>query len=311
MKYISYAMVFSLICNISIENLQANHKDKSDIIHKEIIFDVKNRLLNAKVNSSKITLKVDIDFIDGRILNKSTAKLLGLKRSLIGGGVRIGNIVLNADSSKRPFSILDMPETKSRLHWFDRDIAADADGLISATSLPFENIVFQLRGPESHDEKADIPLKKPGSWGFAGGYGILMVDDNEVRLGFALERPETIISADLGALLMQSNGGSFEGDIVFKDIRYGVTIPMRLAHFTKPIHIGSLAVTSAYIYSAEPERKGLDDGSLAPTPDEIVVTGKKRRSHLVYNISVGSNDLSRCASLTFKKAIGAIEMNCH
>jgi hypothetical protein len=269
-----------------------------------------DRIVKVTINSRLLQLKVGADFIDGYIINNSVAREMALKPSLIGGGSIIGSTTIYADSRKVPFSIWGGPQVKTRVHWFDRDITTDTDGMISANRIPYARVIFQNRPVESNDKTESLQMAKPGNWGFSGGYGVMLLDNTELRVGLSYDRSNTIVSAAVGGMLAGSHGGRFDGQVITSPVRYGVSRPMRLMQLSKPLRIASLSLNAVYVRLSEPGDGALPQDNEPKDSDEIIVTANKKGKKPQFNISIGTDDLTKCASVIFENMAKRITFNC-
>lgn len=259
----------------------------------------------VKIRGRAMIMQLDPDIGARRLLNQSAAHQLGFKGSAIQGGYRIGPIELVANSQAAQ-GVIGIPGTY-RFHWFDRDVAREAAGLISPALLPYDQVVVRLRADTLNGEIRSLRFRGPGTYGFSGGEAIIVVKGEDVAVGISTSRSETIASARVGALLLEQYGGRFEGASQDVEIRYGVQRPVRRLVLERPlafagVSIGSLLVRVNELGDASNRRDDAD-------PEEVVVFGRStRKSKLV--LSLGRDALAACDSITFNNKHKRLDLRC-
>lgn len=306
-KFIIFILSILFIKILLVSSVEAKEKYEEK---KEIIVTPSDRTFFAKIKNRKIILKIDADFIDGMIINNSLAKKLDIQPSLIGGGVVIGQDILDAPSRALPVSLFGRAAKKTRVHWFDRDIAATADGMISVNRIPYTHVTFKNRSAEVSDHSASLPMARRGTWGFAGGYGKMSLNGAELRVGLSYDRPTTIVSSAVGELLLKFYGGRFIGTTDTLHIRYLVNKPMRVMRLSTPLRVASLTVDSVYVQLSETTDRVTANETELKDEDEIVVTANKNIKRGPMTISLGTDDLNKCASVTFENITERITFVC-
>lgn len=267
-------------------------------------------IITAMVNGHALRLRVDADTGGSRILNASTAQALSLRGSGIQGLVRVGTTELIARSRSVATTVADEPTARIRWHWFERDIAADADGRISPVTLPYARVVFRHRESNNRDVTETLPLEGERTYGMGGGEGQLTVADNPIAIGMAFDRPETIVSASVGALLATTHGGHLIGETLMRPVRYGVERPLRLMRLDTPLRIASLTVNAVYVRMAEPGVSELLQADMPIDPMEILVTGERQRRRPKLVISLGAADLAQCPVIMFDNQAHLLSLTC-
>ena len=270
--------------------------------------------IDATIAGRSVRLKIDGDTGARRVVNASIAQALSLRGSGMQGAVRFGPTEMIARSRSVATSIGGLAPERLRWHWFERDVATGADGLISPAVMPYATVLFRLRPSDAGDVTQSLPFRGAAAFGFSGGEAHWAVGDQTFAVGAAFDRPETIVSASAGALLARTNGGQFEGEASVRAVRYGIERPVRLMRFSTPVRVASLTITAVYVRLAEAGASGLpqdDERDERPIDDnEIVVNGERSGKQPRLIISIGSNDLAQCATIAYENRASRLTLSC-
>jgi hypothetical protein len=266
----------------------------------------KSRAIQSSISGQRVTLRVDADFTDGVILNKSVAAQLRLKKSLIMGGLRIGPVELDAPSDSARVAFMGGAPAKKRIHWFLKDVFSGTHGVVSPGQLPYTRVIMKDEGTGS--ALASLPVRKPGKWGFSGGFAELAVSADTVGIGLAFDRESTIISADAWELFRIQNSGRVIGKPIEKVVRYGIQRPLVEVSFDKPINVGGIMIRRAFVRNSGPIASA---ESPSEDSEEIIVTARKKNAKKRLNISIGSDALSICETIIFDNSASKLLLSCH
>jgi hypothetical protein len=109
--------------------------------------------------------------------------------------------------------------------------------------------------------------------------------------------------------LASAHDGRIGGDTQSLEIAFGIARPVRTLRLGRPLAIGPLALSTLGVRTA-------DFGNAAAIreeggdPDEIVVTGRRRRDTGRDGIAIGADALARCSSIVFDKRARQIRLTC-
>jgi hypothetical protein len=259
--------------------------------------------INVSINGQPFKMMVDPDIGSSRVLNADAATKLGLKGSMVGGRHMVGPVKLTANSNVLNYDFGGAKD-KNRTFWFsDRAGTTKADGLISASALPYKTVRFKLRAAVDGEKLYSLPLSD------GGNNARLMVNEVEIAVGFNLDRDASVATASTGLLLSDAQGGGFSGPAVATMIRFGVERPTRPMRLQQSLDVGGLPLDSLLVRVSDfGDASGIKDAD-APDVDEIVVTGASKRKPR-HQMELGRDFLSRCSTLTFDYRVKQVQMSC-
>jgi len=200
---------------------------------------------------------------------------------------------------------------RRRVGWTRRPYLTVADGVIGPGGLPQRVIRFVLRPALPGERTVTLPLVDEGGLlgGWGGTYALIEVGGAPMRIRFDPHHPRTLATAGAGVRLAAAYDGRIGGEIESLEIAFGIRRPVRTLRLARPLAIGPLAIATLGVRTA-------DFGSTASIreeggdPDEIVVTGGRRRNVRRDRISLGADSLARCSSILFDKAARQIRLTC-
>ncbi|MGB7374115.1 hypothetical protein [Pontixanthobacter sp.] len=263
------------------------------------------REVEVTVDGQPVKFLVDPGFGAMRLLNNSAAQQIGLRPSAIAGGYEIGPVMLTSRSSTAQLDSENYTGP-ARFHWFGQDVTTRADGLISPVVLPYGTIRFELGPSQIGEEIRSLPLEGSGIYGVSGGYGKLLVRDDIIRVAIDLNVEDAVASADVGALLRETNGGRFVGVSEEREIRYGVVRPVLRLVLDNPLIVAGLRVEWVFV---EVERAGMlaqEDSD----PETIIVTARTNRNDRDYRLTLGQAQLRSCTFFEFNNQASLLSFNC-
>jgi hypothetical protein len=195
--------------------------------------------------------------------------------------------------------------------WFDAPMAEGADMVVGPQGLPFNQVRFQLRPPRPGERRIRLPIVQEDLISTVVRFRI---GRQEVRLGFAPERPTSLATAAAGALLAETNGGVLGDTGERIRLALGVERPVRPMRLARPLSIEGLPIDSLLVrtrdFGGETRLPGLEVPDGMAAPDEVVVRARGAPSPAVYYIILGADALAPCSSIMFDNYRRRVELSC-
>ncbi len=239
------------------------------------------------------------------ILNPQAAQRLGLKAGWIGVGVMIGPVMVNGSSAVGRYAVAGQP-IKHRIAWFDRPIAADADGALGPAAVPQAIVTFQLRAAVTGERTYVLPLTDLGYRGLGTN---VSAGDQTIFVQWDLTHAATSGTAAAGADLAASHGAQFTGPTWQELIRLEVRRPVRLLALTTPLAVGPIRIARVVTRVSDfGDTSGIADADADQS--EIVVTAKGQKSRAIHSLRIGRDSMTDCSSITFDKPRAQIILSC-
>lgn len=263
-------------------------------------------VIAAAVNGRPVRLRVDPAAPGYIVLNPAAVQRIGLTASMMRSRTSIGPVVLRGHSKAAQVSVAGAT-FDNRIVWMDRDIVADADGLVSPAVLPYDHVTFALRAAGDGEQAHVLSLQ------YARGSGlvhVLRLGGQDVDVGVSLQRDATMATAAAGALMSAELGGSWAGAAESRPIAFGVMRPVRPLLLGRPLGIGGFQLGRLLVRTSD-NPGGL--GALpqeSDDPDEIVVTANSRRQRPRYQLTIGEDTLARCSGIAWDKAARSLTLTC-
>jgi hypothetical protein len=241
------------------------------------------------------------------VFNPDFAQRAGFRAGWIGIQARVGPVRVNGFTAVIRLDLGD-GEFKRRVGWFSAPYVSGADGAVGPGGLPADRVRFVI-GPAMPGERSvSLPL---ADFGRAGMGVTLMAGGERISVWFNLDRPRSFATASAGASIALSNGGRFDADPERMPIHLGVVRPVRHMALAAPFAVGPLSLTGVMVRTGDfgsaasiPEGEA-DEGD----PDEIVVTGQKKRKG-EQRLLIGRDALDRCSSILFDKRARLVTLSC-
>jgi hypothetical protein len=267
-----------------------------------------NYIIDAQINGHPVRLKVDFDAYAWVMINPAVAARVGLDGSMIKFNFKIGTDKIHVDSS---LTRLDVPGRSKarRIFWFDRDVADDADGIISPVTLADDIVTLQFRPTAPAERTIEFPVTEDV---FRGLFHPMPIGKRELSVKFAPFSPRNIATAAAGAQIAELFDGHWAGVPEPVLIRLGIKRPGRPMALRRPLPIADLSIKDFLVRTADyrgnfqlppDEQKEADE-------DEIVVTGKTSKGHARLWLTLGQETLGRCSSLSHDKIRKLIVLHC-
>jgi len=204
-------------------------------------------------------------------------------------------------------------EERKRIGWTERPFVPGIDGSVGPGGLKDDVVRFVLRTADADDRDYTLPMVDGGGLlgGAAGLFGQVTVDGAPVRIRFDLRRRENLTSAGLAGTLARLHDGRLSDDRRLQPIVFGVERPVRTLTLAHPLVIGPLSITTIAARTTDfGNAEGIAKEGEAADPDEVVVTAKGKRDRRGDRLTIGSDALAGCSSITFDKPAKLIRLRC-
>jgi hypothetical protein len=217
------------------------------------------------------------------------------------GRSAIGRIAVGAEARPR----------KRRIGWTGRPYAGGADGVIGPGGLPEPVIRFVLRPPLPGERTVTLPLEDEGGlfgdWG--SSYALVEVGGAPMRIRFNPHEPRTLATAGAAVRIANAYAGTVSGETAAVQIAFGISRPVRTMRLGTPLPLGPFAISELGVRTADfGNASGIrEEGG---DPDEVIVTGDRRRGRNRDRLSIGADLLSRCSALVFDKSRREVRLTC-
>ena len=266
--------------------------------------------VSATINGAPMRLRIDPGAVAMPLLSTPAAQRAALKPGMIGIGYAVGPIHVRGRTAVAAIG-LDGTTFKRRIGWTDAPYSADVDGVIGPGGVPEPVVRFALRPRAADDQAIVLPMADPHGLGASWGDSLAttQVGDIAIELRFDPRQPVTLAPAGLGARIAGVLGGIWEGEVVQREIVFGIKRPVRTMRLAKPLAIGTLTLTALGVRTGDFGNAGSIPEKDAD-PDEIVVTAKTRAGRRSNRLTIGNDLLSRCSELVFDKTARQIRLSC-
>jgi hypothetical protein len=203
------------------------------------------------------------------------------------------------------------PPLKRRVGWTERPFFEGADATLGPGALRQPVIRFVLRPSLPGERTVALPLVDEGGMlgGWGGLYAMIQVGGQPLRVRFNPYHPHTLATAGAGVRIAASHDGRIGGETRSLPIAYGIRRPVRALQLERPLQVGPLSITALDVRTADFGNAGTirEQGG---DPDEIVVTGRRKRNISRDRLWLGADQLQRCSSIVFDKKARRIRLTC-
>jgi hypothetical protein len=191
---------------------------------------------------------------------------------------------------------------KRRIGWTGRTYLQGADGVIGPGGVPEPVVRFVLRPSLPGERTVTLPLEDEGGLfgGWGGSYALIDLDGQPLRIRFNPHEPRTLATAGAAVRIANAQDGIVSGEPSPMHIAFGISRPVRTMRLGRPLAVGPLTITELGIRTGDFGNTSTirEEGG---DPDEIVVTGDRRRSSRWDRLALGADQLRNCSSITFDK----------
>jgi hypothetical protein len=200
---------------------------------------------------------------------------------------------------------------KRRVGWAARDYVTGADGVIGPGGLPEDVVRFVLRPARPGERTVALPLEDEGGLfgGWGGSYALVDLGGEPIRVRFNPNEPRTLATAGAAVRIANAHEGRVSGETAPAHIAFGISRPVRNMRLGTPFMVGQLAISELGVRTADFGNASViqEEGG---DPDEVVVTGDRRRNRGRDRLSIGADQLRHCSSITFDKRRREVRLTC-
>lgn len=200
---------------------------------------------------------------------------------------------------------------KRRIGWTVRTYAPGADGVIGPGGLPEPVVRFVLRPALPGERVMSFPLEDEGGLfgGWGGSYALIDLDGEPLRIRFNPNEPRTLATAGAAIRIANRHDGRVSGETAPAHIAFGISRPVRTLRLGTPLLIGPLAISDLGVRTADFGNASAirEEGG---DPDEVVVTGDRRRHRNRDRLALGADQLRHCSSIVFDRRRREVRLTC-
>lgn len=266
-----------------------------------------DRTLQVTAGGLPARMRIDPGAPTAPIFNPDFATRAGFKPLWIGIQARVGPVKVPGYTAVIRLDLGD-GEFKRRIAWFDAPYVEGADASVGPGLLAAERVRFAIGAVQPGERSVSLPLEDFGRLGM-GVY--LMAGGERITVSFNLDRPFSFATAAGGASIAAAFGGRFDMEPERMPIHLGVVRPVRHMALAQPLVVGPLNVTGLMVRTGDfGSSASIPEGEAEEAdPDEILVTGKKKRKG-EQRLLIGRDYLDRCSSILFDRKAKLLTLSC-
>ncbi|MGL4543775.1 MAG: hypothetical protein ACRCUI_14825, partial [Polymorphobacter sp.] len=130
-----------------------------------------------------------------------------------------------------------------------------------------------------------------------------------VDVTFSLMTPQSVATAAAAAWLAESNGGKLVGPVRQALIMHGVSRPVRMLAFDRPVAVGPLRLPAVDARIFDWSGKSKIPAEAIPD-EELVVPGRVNAQKSWAKLAIGRDHLDNCADITWRRIPFEIVLTC-
>lgn len=257
--------------------------------------------VQVTVNGQKSRMLLLADGSSIPVFNQGAAQRFGFKAAWISFAARIANVKIKGWTAVVRYAVNGQPYRR-RAIWFEREIAPGFAGMLGPGAVPQDVVTVQIRPPVVNERQFVLPLVESRVLGVGAVAGDIFIQFDPLRR-------QTIGTASAGALLARGQGGALTGPVRQAPLRFGIERPVRTLALDRPFRVGPVDLKALAIRVSESGAASkIPDADI--DPDEIVVTGKKKKERDYLTVHIGADALGGCSSITFDKLRKRVILSC-
>jgi hypothetical protein len=274
-----------------------------------------DRIIQGTINGQPVRYEFTGSLPTYSIIDPQVAKRLGLKAQFLpvfGRSVNTGKLNLGK-TAKVNYSVGTQSGYRS-ITWYSRPDSQSGDISLSLSSIEEPVVTYMLRPQQNSERLFAMPLKY-----FSENIPGTTVQDskNKIFIIFDFRQESNVANASMAINLVAENGGGFITDQgrILTTIR--TERPARTLKLGRPLLVGPLQLSLIDVLTnARGNAKPIPNANVKIAPareDEIVVVANrkvKRGNEDAQFLSIGTQALSACSSITFDRKLKEIRMSC-
>ncbi|MFZ4689334.1 MAG: hypothetical protein ACOYLS_08855 [Polymorphobacter sp.] len=269
----------------------------------------------VRVKNADLNIRLALSFDGALILNLAPAQRAGLKPFPLIGKRTFKNALLPGGEATFRGNLYGitprgLAKTTVPAIWVDKVIADDADGVLAATALKADRIIFNL-GPQAPGAKIyTIPRKDKGAALMEARVG-----DESIDVALELNSPDTVMNARAAAALAGAGLIKRAGEVGFWRPFPGIALPFERLTPVAGARLLGLPLGRAGVRITEAQAKALDARAKAGTStadddaDAITVTATRKKGRDPW-ILIGRDMLDKCSKIEFDRPGKAWHLTC-
>jgi hypothetical protein len=220
----------------------------------------------------------------------------------------IGPVRLKGRGATRPVMFGGAVE-RLAMHWYERPIDAEADGVISPALLPYDRVRLRFAPPAaaarqtvfrvqlSEHDGLHVPIRVGGAYSIAG------------RL--SLTAPQTVATGAAAALIAETHGGTLSPDGTRVGTGFGIRRPARWLQLSRPVRAGGIEIRQLLMRTGDFLGEHTLPPSRSASPDqEILVMAAGERQEALYRMTLGADVLGQCWEAEYRRATRELITRC-
>ena len=282
----------------------------------ETVFDSQSKyIVQVEARGRPLRLKVDPGAPFFILVNDTVAKdlrFVGTKAATLA----VGPMRLKGNTRNEKFTIGGVTAAKPVM-WVKGQRISDADGIINPANLPGDRITLRLQAATPGEQVIELPMRFDRQRGL---YHEFDYGGQLILTRFTLAETLTTTTGATASVIAKRRSGLWEGGLFTYPVRFGVTRPVRKMVLGQTLSVKGFPVKEFAVRIMDDRGSYLLPDKEMPNEevdeieedDGIVVTGKGKRSYGAphFWMMIGSDDLSRCSSISYDNKAKRMILSC-
>jgi hypothetical protein len=269
-----------------------------------------NYIVEAQARGRPLRLKVDPGAPFYVLLNDRVAKELHLV-STKSATLAVGPMRLKANTRNEKLTIKGVTAAKPVM-WVKGEAIPDADGIINPANLPGNDVTLRLREPRPNEQVIELAMRFDRQRGlyYEFDYGGQLI-----LTRFTLDDRLTTTTGAAASVIAKRRNGLWDGGPFVHEVRFGIPRPVRRMVLGETLSVKGFPVNAFAVRMHDDRGSYVLPDKQAPMEEDedgIVITGKGNRSYGAphFWMMVGSDDLSRCSSVSYATKAKRLTLRC-
>ena len=272
--------------------------------------------LPVVVKDTQMRARLALGFDKALLLNLAPAQKAGLKIFPLIGKMKFKNPLFPGGEALFRFNMVKLAPQgfeagKIPTVWIDKNIANDADGILSALALSGDRVTFRLAPTTPGEQLYKLPRKGKNDADMQ-----TRIADEKIRITLELNAPETILNARAADALIAAGLLRRINAVGLWKPFPGVALPIQRLETQPGATLLGIPIINAAARITEAEAKRIDAEAKAGTStalddeDAITVTASRKKRGRAPWVLVGRDTLDRCSSITLDRPAKVWELAC-